>query len=575
MSKRHHTQQQIHSEPKEPKNRTTEVVIAVIGLIGTIIAALLVSPLIEKWGSNAAPPSATAAEILAIQVTDTPLVTASVFTPVVGPGDVVDARGVVMAFVPAGKFTMGSNNGYDDEKPPHEVYLDAYYIDKYEVTNSSYKACVDTSICKLPNDVRHYNDPNYINHPVVYVDWQMAQTYCEWRGTRLPTEAEWEKAARGTDDRLYPWGDTASCEQANYSNCVDDTTAVGKYKSGASPYGIYDMAGNVWEWVADWYLSDYYQILGSDSSNPLGPTTGDGRGIRGGDWTNDAVYIRVANRSYSNSFEDYIGFRCARSESLSPTASVALVNTPTINSRPLPAVISDVKNVQMVLVSAGEFTMGVDNADDGEDATPAHTISLNAFYIDKYEVTNLLYKACVDAKICNAPEKNSSSTRDIYYDNSEFNNYPVINVNWNAARAYCAWRGARLPTEAEWEKGARGTDGRIYPWGADINATFANYGSEIGDTTVVGSYETGKSIYGAYDMAGNVYEWVADWYASGYYKASPTENPNGPELGKFRVIRGGSWIHPGDLEKTFHRNNAEPTYYYNDLGFRCAKDATP
>jgi formylglycine-generating enzyme required for sulfatase activity len=130
-------------------------------------------------------------------------------------------------------------------------------MDVYEVTNALYKVCVEARVCLPPQYAAHFNDSKYANHPVVYVDWNMAKTYCEWRGARLPTEAEWEKAARGTDGRIYPWGKGNGKTFANYGS--SNISAVGSYEKGKSPYGMYDMAGNVSEWVADWYDESYYQ----------------------------------------------------------------------------------------------------------------------------------------------------------------------------------------------------------------------------------------------------------------------------------------------------------------------------
>ncbi len=242
-----------------------------------------------------------------------------VITPTPLPTEITDAKGVPMRFVLAGNFIMGSDNySYAQEKPVHTVYLDSFYIDKYEVTNALYKACVDTGLCSPPKEMKsytrnsYYGNSQYDDYPVIYVDWNMSNTYCQWRGAQLPTEAQWEKAARGTDGRDYPWGEGIACSKANSLNCsVGDTAIVGSYKNGVSPYGIYDMAGNVWEWVADWYSETYYQ--NSPQSNPLGPESGQYRALRGGAFGDSD--LRVSNRLRDDPANNFysIGFRCARS----------------------------------------------------------------------------------------------------------------------------------------------------------------------------------------------------------------------------------------------------------------------
>jgi eukaryotic-like serine/threonine-protein kinase len=233
----------------------------------------------------------------------------------------------------------------------------------------------------------------------------------------------------------------------------------------------------------------------------------------------------------------------------------------------------------MVFVPAGEFTMGNDNG--GANAKPVHQVYIDAYWVDVYEVTNALYKRCVDAGSCRPPASSASAKQASYFGNPQFDNYPVTYVGWEDAKAYCAWAGKRLPTEAEWEKAARGTDARVYPWGNEWDGTKANVELRVGDTTPVGRYPAGASPYGALDMAGNVWEWVADWYDSTYYAHSPSRNPAGPSSGQYRVLRGGGWMDDYWFSRattrydftypTFRFDFYYPIFRYDFVGFRCAQ----
>jgi formylglycine-generating enzyme required for sulfatase activity len=253
--------------------------------------------------------------------TSTPVPTVSAITPTstVLPAQITDSAGIQMALVPAGEFEMGSASGNLDERPVHTVTLDDFYIDLYEVTNALYEKCVEAGVCSPPSVIfklsglDYYGSSRYADYPVFYVSWDSAKAFCEWRGGRLPTEAEWEKAARGTDNRTYPWGESANCNHANYSACnLQLPNRVGKYPQGASPYGIFDLAGNVAEWVADWY-DDIYDALAVN--NPTGPEFGTFRVVRGGSWKDPENNLRVSDRDKilaSSEGANFLGFRCAR-----------------------------------------------------------------------------------------------------------------------------------------------------------------------------------------------------------------------------------------------------------------------
>jgi formylglycine-generating enzyme required for sulfatase activity/tRNA A-37 threonylcarbamoyl transferase component Bud32 len=568
-------------------------------------------------------------ELAALQVTNTPTVTmiptqSQTRMPTPFPTATIEPLvvermkdRVPMVFVPAGEFVMGSeaDQGYnlcleyhtdtcervwfENEEPTHTVYLDGYYIDQYEVTNRQFVQFVEETGYITTAEERgvsgtfdgnlwaeiegaSWKEPLGLvsdifgkeDHPVLQVSWYDAKAYCEWAGVRLPTEAEWEKAARGgLEGMLYPWGNeeptcTLGAENgAQFSYCDYGTVAVGSFAPNG--FGVFDMAGNVWEWVADWYESSYY--ASSPAENPQGPSSGVERILRGGAWYFDPSGLLVSRRFLD--YPDYTnilnGFRCASSTVPKEILSAESERTPTsspqddMNTR-----IRERDNMEMALIPAGEFEMGNEIV-DGEG--PVHTVYLDAYWIDKYEVTNTQYSLCVQSGECGPP--NSNDFGNIIYDK-----HPVVSVNLYDVQAYCEWSGGRLPTEAEWEKAARGgLEGQLYPWGnQDPTCTFgAENGAQHrdcgGQTVEVGSFA--PNGYGLFDMAGNVWEWVSDWYHWEYYLVSPAENPRGPSSGAIHVLRGGSWHDSQDYLRVARRYvymTLNPNPY---LGFRCVIDA--
>ena len=255
--------------------------------------------------------------------------TEELVNPRVSPVD-----GMPQVYIPAGTFRMG---GMDvrrapNEIPEHDVTLDAFWMDQLEVTNAMYALCVSTGGCTPPQDFKsqrrpeYFNNPEFNDYPVVYVSWGQAKMYCEWAGRRLPTEAEWERAGRGDDFRTFPWGENkADGLLANFNMLVGDTSRVGTYPAGASPYGVLDMAGNVAEWVHDFYGPNY---TNSETLNPTGPLNSatSNHVVRGGSLGDAEINIRVSKRSsvlgsnlsarpdsdaYLGDFSPRIGFRCA------------------------------------------------------------------------------------------------------------------------------------------------------------------------------------------------------------------------------------------------------------------------
>ena len=310
---------------------TLWVALAVLALIvvagGTFFASggfgLLAAPSPTSTATLAAtlPPTGTA-----VPFTETPAPTLAptetlvpTITPL--PDEIRDVKNVPMRFIPGGEFAMGSDTGEADSRPASQVSVAPFYIDKFEVTNEMYDACVFARECRRPQQAgsatrtSYYGSPVFANYPVIYVDWKMAKTYCEWRGARLPTEAEWEFAARGADGRSYPWGEKVDCSFANAAGCVGDTTPVDQYANGQSPFGVYGMAGNVWEWTSS--LFKFYPYDAADGREDL--TTPGQRMARGGSWhtfggNGGNVRTDIRLKLDPAYYGAYVGFRCALSQ---------------------------------------------------------------------------------------------------------------------------------------------------------------------------------------------------------------------------------------------------------------------
>jgi formylglycine-generating enzyme required for sulfatase activity len=307
------------TKPVAPKNRQAKsltygfwsvgLLVLLLGGFGlnylfknTPVATVTVSP------TNTVIPKLPTSMKVLFTPTSTPTKT-PIPTPTLGIGSTMTGeKGETLVYVPAGEFAMGDGAG---DAPVHTVYLDAFWIDQTEVTNAMYAKCVDAGKCDPPSSTDYFSNSSYANHPVVYVDWNQANTYCSWADRRLPTEAEWEKAARGADERTYPWGEGIDCTKANYNySCVGETLPVKSYPNSISPYGAYDMAGNVWEWVSSLYEPYPYDANdGREDMNSL-----DERVLRGGSWSDHDYNVRSSNRVRNGRYSFYIsGFRCSRS----------------------------------------------------------------------------------------------------------------------------------------------------------------------------------------------------------------------------------------------------------------------
>jgi formylglycine-generating enzyme required for sulfatase activity len=447
-----------------------------------------------------------------------------------------------------------------DEAPRHSVSCPAFRIGRTPVTNAQYRIFVEATNQSRPSHWPRGRIPEgRESHPVTYVSWSDALAFCRWAGGGLASELQWERAARGDDDRTWPWGDEPPTD-ARASYGTTDTSPVGIHPRGASPFGVVDLAGNVWEWTATAMRAYPYDVEdGREDEAPAEP-----RVVRGGAYSHGAGDVRCSFRHgmLPGAVDHYVGFRFA----CSPTARLRL-------------------ELDLVEVPAGEVLLGNDPRPSGgpalPDEAPRHTLFLSSVLLGALPVTNEQYLEFVRETGHEPPPH--------WLDGAPpagLEQHPVTYVDWFDAGTFCRWAGARLPTEAEWEKGARGTDARIYPWGERIpeapdlvlnqhkDPALAAFGAgpKRGTTAVVGVFPDGASPYGLLDMAGNVWEWVSTAYAPYPYRSG--DGREDPSTGEPRVLRGGSFASTSPrFIRCASRSRSSPGRRSAHIGFRVARDA--
>lgn len=539
-------------------------------------------------------------------------------------------NGIPMVLVPAGCFTMGSTEEqivyyrtlldrpgvYKDEQPAHQqCFSEPFWIDMVEVTNGFYGS---------------YGWEKENDRPRELVSWLEADAYCRDRGVRLPTEAEWEYAARGPDSLLFPWGNEFDKTRLNFCdiNCngipgadltIDDgypfTSPVGSFPGGVSWVGAQDMSGNVWEWVSSLRLpypydpNDGREVSAEEDNQSL-------RSVRGGGYSDPNYVVRTTNRNAREptSYSALYGVRCARSFDSDIGGEFGSQPSPRlVIEPPVQAQLGDTwtrpnDGSVMVYVPGGTFDMGTGTKGRVEefwDEFPEHPVKLDGFWIDKHEISNKQYAEFMnhrgnyieggvtwvelESEFC-LIEKILSDT---YLPKVGFANHPVIDVSWYGAQAYCEWVGGRLPTEAEWEFAASGLDNWVYPWGNDYDCTRGNFHDwtdedtptiypNVGErgcdgidfTSPVDAFPSGASWVGALDMAGNVWDWISDWGPS-FYPSGLQINPTGPASGTNKIVRGGSWNNHQTGVRTTNRGAYPPLVRSYYIGFRCVFPTSP
>jgi formylglycine-generating enzyme required for sulfatase activity len=580
------------------------------------------------------------------------------------PGAASPKDGLAYVFLPPGAFEMGCVPGDEcdrddrkEESPRHRVRLSrGFWMGQTEVTVEAFETFVAETRRLTTADMDgwsvHFDGRKTVRkegmswrspgfdqgpkHPVVDVSWYDAEAFCAWAGGRLPTEAEWEYAARGgVAGRKYVWGDDPApkVEGVLQANVADESArraypgwnVVPGYDDGhprTSPAGafapnrfaLHDMEGNVAEWCADWHDERSYaesRPAGAvAAADPTGPLAGDERVVRGGSWVDETSFLRTSRRYFDKpaTHKVFIGFRCARDAS--PDAAPA----PKPGARPVAKtvpVVAAPPGTGYVHVPPGAFEMGCVPS-DGEcqkDEKPSRRVELTrGLWVGRTEITVAAFRQfvaatsyrttaeldgwspCFDGR--SLKKKEGASWLDPGFEQGE--DHPVVHVSWYDASSYCAWAGGRLPTEAEWERAARG--GRLpskFLWGDAIlpvvdGARQANVADESlkrvhARARIVPGYDDAyphtapaaafaPNGLALHDAAGNAAEWCSDSYDPNYYGAGFDRDPVGPPFGLERMIRGGSWLDDASNLRASYRVRDAPAYHDALVGFRCVRD---
>lgn len=495
--------------------------------------------------------------------------------------------GLDFVMIPGGTFEMGNRYGYDVEKPIRQVTVSPYLISKTVVTQKIWK--------KIMNSMPSYFKIGLTiltHHPVEQVSWNDCQIFCHHTGLKLPTEIQWEYAARGGSNSLYYFGDSPN-ELDKYAwynhNSGGKTHPVAQKLPNA--YGLYDMLGNVWEWCNDSLDSVDGSII-----SPSSDISEDGEIIynhivqygnfesyehilRGGCFALGGIICRPTFRNWgiAGCRNRHNGFRVV--SEFSPEEKLIMdqqeLDPPIIvveqeesfqgftflqnavyncgrTTKEVQEYTHTLTQLIFVLMPGGTFLMG--SSDRDSDERPPHSVTLSPYLISKTQVPQSVWQ--------NIMATNPSGFK-------KGNNYPVESVTWSDCQAFCHKTGLKLPTEAQWEYAAHGGTTTTYYFG-DSEASLVSYAwydvNASGTTHPVATKM--PNAYGLYDMGGNVWEWCEDWYSDCYRDTSHTHNPKGVSTGTSRIIRGGSWQSGSDSLRPANRNGVGPEYARNDRGFR-------